>query len=269
MSAIADASELPGSEEFILRCERVRAHNYRVRAESQAALGPPIEAAGVEAFGGAYAWFAGRRAKVNLLDADNLSELDAIEAWFAERGLQPELDVAPLLRTRAVTQALGERGYRLLAWQPLVHHGLAQPIEAPSAALEIVEPPAGDAEFLHTFLHGYEIPPALHESAARIMDARWRAERARCFLARVAGKPIGAATLVVIDGVARLANAATLPEARQLGAQSALIRARLRAAAELSLAFATADARQGSSSLRNLARAGFTVCAHVTQWKKP
>jgi ribosomal protein S18 acetylase RimI-like enzyme len=100
------------------------------------------------------------------------------------------------------------------------------------------------------------------------MQARWHTERARRFLARIGGKPVAAATLVVIDGIARLANAATLPEARGMGAQAALIRTRLRAAAEAGLAVATSDARQGGGSLRNLARAGFTVCAQITQWSR-
>jgi hypothetical protein len=268
MSTSADASGLPGTDEFILRCERVRARNYALRAESQAALSPPVEAAGVASFGGALAWFAGKRTRVNLLDASSLAQLPAIEAWFGAQGLTPEFDVLPIVACRPVVQALGERGYRLVAWQPLLHRSLSQAIEAPRGAVDIEERPAEDSVFLDTFMHGYEIPHVDHAGGARIMQARWRIEGARCFLARIGGKPVAAATLVEIDGIARLANAATLPESRGLGAQSALIRTRLRAAAHAGLSLATADARQGGGSLRNLARAGFTVCAQITQWRK-
>jgi hypothetical protein len=269
MNLTSDVSWLPGTDEFILRCERVRATNYVLRARSQAELPPPMEPAGTATFAGASAWFAGKRARVNLLDESSLPELPAIEAWFRERELEADVDVLPIVACRPVARALGERGYRLVAWQPLLQRALSQPIEAPSGAVEVEELPGADAEFLSTFMRGYELPEHDHESAARIMEARWEIEGARRFLARIAGKPVAAATLVVIDGVARLANAATLPESRNLGAQNALIRARLRAAAEARLPLATADARQGGSSLRNLARAGFNVCAHVSQWRKP
>lgn len=239
-----------------------------MRARSQAALEPPIEPADTATFSGAIAWHAGTRARVNLLDESSLGELPAIEAWFAERGLSAEFDVAPIMACRPVVRALGERGYRLASWQPLVYHSLTHAIEPPSAAIEIEERPENDPEFRDTFMRGYEISHELIASAARIMEARWQAEKARRFLARVAGKPVAAATLVAFDAVARLANAATLPESRNLGAQGALIRARLRAAADSGLVLATADARQGSGSLRNLARAGFEISAHITQWRR-
>lgn len=214
------------------------------------------------------AWYAGTRTRVNLLDENNLGELPAIEAWFSQRGLRAEFDVVPIVACRPVVRALCERGYRLVSWQPMVHRSLAHAVEPPSAAIEIDERPDDDREFRDTFLRAYEIPDELRESAALIFEARWRTEKARRFLARVGGKPVAAATLVAFDEIARLANAATLPEARNLGAQSALIRARLRAAAESGLVLATADARQGGSSLRNLARAGFELCAQITQWQR-
>jgi hypothetical protein len=203
-----------------------------------------------------------------LLDETNLGELPAIEAWFAERGLSAEFDVAPILACRAVTKALCERGYRLVSWQPMIHRPLARAIEPPSAAIEIEERADDDREFCDTFIRGHEIPDELREGAVRIFQARWRAEKARCFLARIGGKPVAAATLVGFGEIARLANAATVPEGRNLGAQSALIRARLLAAAEHGFVLATADARQGGSSLRNAVRAGFEICAHITQWRK-
>ena len=66
----------------------------------------------------------------------------------------------------------------------------------------------------------------------------------------------------------RLANCAALPHARNLGAQSALIRARLRCAVALGLELAVSDARQGGGRLRNLARIGFAVSAQISQWQR-
>jgi hypothetical protein len=260
--------DLPGTDEFIARCERVRAWNYFVRAEAQARLPPPIEPAGCAAFGGARVWFSGTRARVHLLEESCLDQLPAIEAWLAERQLDALLDVLPIVACRKVTAALGERGYHLAAWQPLLYRPLALPIEGSSGAAQVEEVRGEDAEFRATFLAGYEVPESERESAATAMEARWLAEGARRFIARIDGEAVAAATLVTFDGIARLANCSTLPSARQRGAQTALIRARLRLAGEAGSELAISDARQGSGSLCNLARAGFAVCAQITQWRR-
>ncbi|HKO92422.1 MAG TPA: hypothetical protein VJU61_14770 [Polyangiaceae bacterium] len=267
------ASSLPGTDEFIERCERVRVWDYLVRAAAQAELAPPMEAAGTAAFGSARVWFVGTRARVHLLNETSLGELEAIEDWLAERELAALFDVLPIVACRAVARVLGERGYRLVAWQPTLYRPRSTPIaaapEGPSGSgIEVVEVQGESSEFRNTFMAGYEIPEQDRESAARIMDARWRAEGARRFLARAHGGPVAAATLVVHDGIARLANCATLPGARQQGAQAALIGSRLRCVAEMGLELAVSDARQGGSSLRNLVRAGFALGAHVTQWQR-
>lgn len=265
----APFEDLPGTDEFIERCERMRTWNYMVRAEAQAQLPPPVDAAGTAVFGRTQVWFDGARARVHLLGEAELGYLPAIEAGLAKHELEPQFDVLPIVACRPVAAALGERGYRLVSWQPTFYRNLTDPIESEAIeGVEVREVDVEDAEFRGTFLGGYEIPEEELEAAGKVMDVRWQAERARCFIAHIAGKPVSVATLVVSDGIARLANCATLPWARSFGAQTALIRIRLRYAAEAGLAFAISDARQGGVSLRNLSRAGFTICAHVTQWKR-
>ena len=280
MPAIAEsaASSLPGTDEFIERCERIRAWDYVVRAAAQAALAPPMEAAGTATFGSAQVWFTGTRARVHLLNETSLDELEAIEEWLAERELTAMFDVLPVIACRPVARVLGERGYRLVAWQPTLYRHLSAASGAAGgdaaggavrgSAVEVEEIEGESAEFRTTFMAGYEIPEQDWESAARIMDARWQAEGARRFLARSHGEAVAAATLVVHEGIARLANCATLPARRQQGAQAALIAARLRCATEAGLQLAVSDARQGGSSLRNLVRAGLALGAHVTQWRR-
>jgi hypothetical protein len=205
---------------------------------------------------------------VHLLTQTCLDQLPALEDWLAKRGLQAIFDVLPIVACRPVVLELIARGYRLVAWQPSLYRLLSVPIEAASETVEVEEVSARDSEFRDTFLGGYETPAHELEHAAIVNEARWRAENARCFLARSDGKPIAAATLVLRDRSARLANCATLPHARDRGAQSALIRARLRCAVALGLELAVSDARQGGGSLRNLARTGFAVSAHITQWHR-
>jgi hypothetical protein len=268
--AAAKGSDLPGTDEFIERCERVRAWNYGVRAAAQARLAPPVEPAGTATFGSAQLWFAGTRARVHLFDQASLDQLPAIEAWFTERKLEPLFDVLPVIANRPVTSALGERGYRLVCWQPTLYRSLSLPIDGSAEAVEVEQVGAEDAEFRETYLggRGYQLSTGDHQSAAAFQEASWNAEGALRFIARIDGKPVAAATLVVFNRVARLANCYTLAAARNRGAQAALIRARLRWAASAGHQLAVSDARQGGAGLRNLARAGFAIGAHITQWRR-
>ena len=78
------------------------------------------------------------------------------------------------------------------------------------------------------------------------------------YLAYADGQPAGAATLSISEGIAFLGGAATLPEFRGRGIQTALIAQRLAdSAAQAGLAFMGAE--PGSGSHRNAERAGLQV----------
>jgi hypothetical protein len=68
-----------------------------------------------------------------------------------------------------------------------------------------------------------------------------------------------AAALTVADGIGYLANAATLAAFRHRGCQGALIAARVADAADGGCDLVTSGAKFGSSSQRNLQRAGFRL----------
>ena len=61
------------------------------------------------------------------------------------------------------------------------------------------------------------------------------------------------------DGVAQLCGAATLPEHRRRGIQSALLRARLLEAAHRGADIAVVTTQPGSKSQENVQRAGFAL----------
>jgi GNAT superfamily N-acetyltransferase len=68
---------------------------------------------------------------------------------------------------------------------------------------------------------------------------------------------IACAQIAPARGVALFGNDATLPEARERGAQSALIHDRLRRASAMGLRWAVAEVAPDSGSERNYLRAGF------------
>jgi ribosomal protein S18 acetylase RimI-like enzyme len=79
------------------------------------------------------------------------------------------------------------------------------------------------------------------------------------YVARLDGEPAAAATLYLKDGVGYLADAATDPDFRGRGLQSALLRRRISDAAAVGADIVFSGAAPLSTSHRNMERAGMRV----------
>ena len=79
------------------------------------------------------------------------------------------------------------------------------------------------------------------------------------YVARIDGEPSAAATLFVHDGVAYLADAATVPHFRGRGLQQLLLRRRIADTAGLGTELVFSGAAPFSTSHRNMERVGMRV----------
>ena len=136
------------------------------------------------------------------------------------------------------------------------HVTLAGPPEAPEPELDVreVEPEL----FARTFVRAAGAP-----DEARASVERWNA---RLYVAFVEGEPAAAGALTFHEGVGHLANAATIPELRRRGAQTALIRRRLRDAAAAGCTLVSTGT-SNAISRRNLERGGLRPVYASTAWR--
>jgi GNAT superfamily N-acetyltransferase len=114
------------------------------------------------------------------------------------------------------------------------------------------------AAFGSVVARGYRMP----EFAAEWFAAAAGLPSFRPFLAFDGDEPAGAGALYVGDGIGWLGLAATLPEHRRKGAQSAILAARIRTAGEAGLGELATETGERlpdrpSNSYRNLLRSGF------------
>jgi len=79
--------------------------------------------------------------------------------------------------------------------------------------------------------------------------------------------PGAAGALIIHEGVALFGGAATVPELRRCGLQSALLYERMRYAAEQKCDLAMMVAEAGSNSQRNAERKGFRVAYTRSKWQ--
>jgi ribosomal protein S18 acetylase RimI-like enzyme len=252
--------------------ERAEAHHLRLQVETWRALqGNDAHVVGI---GGGVAAFTeplfGRKLNhvtgLGLDEPVDPSALAAIEAAYAARGLGVEIDLCPHA-VPSLLPLLAARGYAVNAFSNTyarLLHDIA-PESAPEPGIEVVQGPEADALFVDASIAGFSVqahdrPRELLAALARIAQAR---DDTALFVARMDGQVVASAGLSVVETpagrIGELYIASTLPAFRGRGVQSALLRARLRAARAAGCALAVVMARPANTSARNTERAGFRL----------
>jgi hypothetical protein len=201
-----------------------------------------------------------------VLGLDDDARLPDLEAWFGSRGCAFAISV----RLGAdIEGALVERGYRRRGNFMKFRRGVDEPPQsATSLRIMGIDPTHADE-------YGAVVATVFGMSSP--MDQWFAALSTRpgwvCFGAFDSDRLVGTGASYVAGSLGWLGAAGTLPEARGRGAQSAILAARIRAAAEAGsqvLATETVDRVDGEAgaSFRNVVGAGFEE-AYVQQWWVP
>lgn len=193
--------------------------------------------------------------------------LAEVEDAFAARGAPVQIELAHL-GDPTLGALLTERGYRLVSFENVLGISLAdRPERLTPPGIEVRL--SGDEEFdawidvvvagaIHPDTQG--VPS--HEEFPR--DVLERAERDSAvglirYVALRDGVFAGGASFTMMDGIAALTGAATAPEHRRRGVQSALLSARLAHAAAAGCDVAVVTTQPGSKSHQNAQRRGFDL----------
>jgi GNAT superfamily N-acetyltransferase len=196
------------------------------------------------------------------------AELDAIERAFAERGAPVQIELAHL-GDPALGPLLTARGYRLVSFENVLGLDLkGAPERAMPAGIDVQL--SGDDEFdawIDAVVEGFAHPDAQgvasHEEFPADIIARavrdMAAAGVRRYVARCEGVVAGGASVRIVDGIAQLAGAATVPTYRRRGVQTALLSARLADAVAAGCDVAVITTQPGSKSQQNAQRRGFDL----------
>ena len=185
-------------------------------------------------------------------------DLDTIEQFFAERGLSSMIELSSWAPTPTLN-AVAQRSYTP-AWFRSVfalRPGSAMGHLRTDVRIEQV----GDdnaALWLEVFARGFEAEHGETRVANdEIGEAGRIAPNAHTFLAYLDEEAVGCGSMQVVDGVAWLGGAATVPAFRKRGVQAALVAYRLQLALELGCDLAAVTALSNGPSARNIVRLGF------------
>ena len=193
-------------------------------------------------------------------------DLDAIEAFYDERGIPVQIELCPLAAP-GVSARLTKRGYQLQAFENQLVRPLGTgTLPPPGLRVTAVTPELEDV-WLDVVASGFAVGDGAAAPQAPAPDSieRLRAVMAGFvhpeldrFLVRLDDEPAGAGCTYVIDRVLGITGTSTVAKFRRRGVQQAVV------AHALTLGvgradLATASVEPGSISQRTFERCGFQV----------
>jgi GNAT superfamily N-acetyltransferase len=191
-----------------------------------------------------------------------------IEEAYATRGASTQVELTNMADPELGAMLTG-RGYRLVAFENVLGSSLNASAKPPVFDAIDIRMSGEDEldDWLEVVVAGFAHPDeqgvATHEDFPR--EIVERAERdlvaagARTYLALRDGVVAGGGGLRITDGVAQLVGAATAPEFRRQGVQTALLSTRLADAAAAGCDIAVVTTAPGSKSQQNVQRQGFQL----------
>jgi GNAT superfamily N-acetyltransferase len=193
------------------------------------------------------------------------SSLDTIERFFFDRGAPVDHELSPLAGV-ATLNLLCARRYRPIEISSVMYRTLEEPGPG-STAVRVTEP--ADAQiWAEVSARGWTHQnPELIGFGKQFGAIAFARDESPCFLAELDGQPGAAGSLSIHDGVALFAGAATVPEMRRRGLQSALLQERMRYAFQHGCDLAMMVAEAGGESQRNAERKSFRIAYTRTKWR--
>jgi GNAT superfamily N-acetyltransferase len=229
-------------------------------------LKPEIGAA-VEPICGGHMIFAGlnspigRTVGMGFDGSATAADLDRMEQFYRSHGAPSQIDVCPLTDP-PLFEMLKQRSYGMAELNNVLFRRLDDDEPAAPVGATIRQGHAEEAEafsgiVVRSFFPNGDAPEGFAEMIAPI----YQCEGGILFAAEIEGKLVAAAAGLIIPEhrIVALFGAGTLPEFRNRGLQTALLRHRMELARKQGCEFAVIVTLGGTTSMRNAQRLGFQV----------
>jgi GNAT superfamily N-acetyltransferase len=214
----------------------------------------------------------GRAVAMGLDREFTTADLDHIEGFYRSHNAPAQVDLTPL-HDPAAFEMFKERGYAITELNNVLYRKLdvGEVFPAAPPGCQIRRSTPDEAEVTGAIVESAFFPEGAPEAFRGLIAPFYQMEGALAFVATADGKRVACGTGLTIHehGVFALCGAGTLTEYRGRGLQTALLRARMMAAAAAGCEYATVVTQGGSISQRNAERLGFRVAySKVTAFKQ-
>lgn len=258
------------------RLERTEARANADFVDTRRRLSPEFGAAWKEV-GGAYAMYDGAESPLTqtfglgIFEDITAEHLDEIEAFYREHDAPVFHEISPMIDASHM-ELLSSRGYRPIELTSVMYRELGVDIVKRERYAELKTRVITPEEVELWARTSAEAWATEHEALGEFMF-NFGAISAQCagsypYIAELAGRPIATGMLFIYDDICMFAGASTVPDGRNLGAQTALLEDRLALAAAQGCRVAIMGASPGSQSQRNAQKNQFQIAYTRTKWHK-
>lgn len=201
---------------------------------------------------------------------EDLPLLDDVLGWYAERQATCRFDLVSGASSQRAGDALAGRGFAPRPLETFLHAPPKPDVSAGQGGPEVRKLAVEELEeFAAVFLEVYPQEPPAEASVRACLKAQYSQPEWHCYLASVAGVVAAFGAMYVNNGAAALISAATLPQFRRQGCQTALLARRMADAAEFGGDLVWSHAMCGSTSQRNMERQGMRPDFIKYRWERP
>lgn len=262
--------------ELSKKLERTEARANADFVETRARIDPASKAEWIEV-GGAYAMFDGPESPLTqtfglgLFEEIEDAHFDRIETFFRERSSPVFHEISPIV-DQQILATLSDRGYVPIELTSVMFQELnpkSPPRQQRNPNLTVRPIAEGEADiWARVSAEGWsEDKPELYDFLLSIGAVTARTNGGRPFIVESDGTPIAAGGFSMYEDVCIMAGASTIPSARRMGAQNALLSARLNHAEANGCTIAMMCALPGSQSQKNAERNGFKIAYTRIKWQ--
>ncbi|KOO46125.1 GNAT family N-acetyltransferase [Priestia koreensis] len=201
-----------------------------------------------------------------LQDGDE-SYVEDILAFYKEKGIPVRFELTPAHVSSNLLTYLAKKGFYQHDFHTSFYKPLIKEEAQMNASVSVRELREDEFSlFGELYTKGFSMPPFLASGVASNNQILFGKEGWSFYVAEINGKPAGIGVLFLKDGMATMAAAATIPEQRRKGVQTALLQKRLVEALNQECYLAVSQARFGSVSHANMERIGFQIGYTKTIW---
>ena len=204
----------------------------------------------------------GRAVGMGLDQPFTAQDLNRVEDFYHSHQAPAQLDLCPL-HDAEVFELCKARGYAIAELNNVLYRKLTPTEEFPTPPpnCEIRRSTPDEAEASAAIVDRAFFPNGAPKEFAGLLTPLYQIENSLTFTALVDGKIVacGAGMVISEHRILALFGAGTLPEFRGRGLQTALLQARIQAAAHAGCEYAAIVTNGGTTSQRNAERLGFRV----------
>jgi ribosomal protein S18 acetylase RimI-like enzyme len=189
-------------------------------------------------------------------------DMDRVEAFYRANKAPSQVDLCPL-HEPTVFEMCKQRGYSIAELNNVLYRRLdeKESFPHPPSDCSVRRGSAAEARELGSIVERAFFPDGAPEAFQDLLTPLYQMQGALTFAASMEGKVVacGAGLVIPEHRIFAVCGAGTMAEYRGRGLQTALLRARLAAAAHAGCEYAVVVTQGGTTSQRNCERLGFRV----------